>query len=149
MWALWRGTKYTIRGKVVASPKSRPWWILWIRVCPWLVLAPKVLQLCTNQFCLILCRSIWVIKCLSFFLVPSQNSSMPLNPPKCCKLRSVSLTPYYSIVFTSNSHLNLSRSLGPRHIGTFTCCYYLKVFCYCLLGVSLLFRGALLLFVII
>jgi hypothetical protein len=32
MWASWRGTKYTIRGKVVASPKSRPWWVLWIRV---------------------------------------------------------------------------------------------------------------------
>jgi len=25
MWALWRGTKYTIRGKVMASPKSGPW----------------------------------------------------------------------------------------------------------------------------
>jgi len=25
MWALWRGIEYTIRGKVVASPKSRPW----------------------------------------------------------------------------------------------------------------------------
>jgi len=25
MWALWRGAKYTIRGKVVASPKSGPW----------------------------------------------------------------------------------------------------------------------------
>jgi len=43
MWASWRGTKYTIRGKVVVSPKFGPWWILWVRVCPWLVLAPKVL----------------------------------------------------------------------------------------------------------
>jgi len=25
MWASWIGTKYTIRGKVVASPKSGPW----------------------------------------------------------------------------------------------------------------------------
>ncbi len=25
MWASWKGTKYTIRGKVLASPKSRPW----------------------------------------------------------------------------------------------------------------------------
>jgi len=25
MQALWKGTKYTIRGKVVASPKSGPW----------------------------------------------------------------------------------------------------------------------------
>jgi len=37
------------RGKVVASPKSGLWWILWVRVCPWFVLASKVLQLCTNQ----------------------------------------------------------------------------------------------------
>jgi hypothetical protein len=42
MWTSWRGTKYTIRGKVVASPKSRPWWVLWVRICPWLVLTPKV-----------------------------------------------------------------------------------------------------------
>jgi hypothetical protein len=32
MQAPWRGTKYTIRGKVVASPKSGPWWVLCVRV---------------------------------------------------------------------------------------------------------------------
>ncbi len=34
-------------------------------VCPsclWLVLAPKVLQLCINHFVLVLCRSVWVNK---------------------------------------------------------------------------------------
>jgi hypothetical protein len=30
--------------------------------------------------CLVLCRSVWVIECLSFFLVPSQSSSTPLYP---------------------------------------------------------------------
>ncbi len=30
--------------KVVASPESRPWWVLWIQNCPWLVLVVKVLQ---------------------------------------------------------------------------------------------------------
>jgi hypothetical protein len=52
IWALvpWLGTKYTIRGKVVASPKSGLWWILWVSICSWLILAPKVLKLCTNQF---------------------------------------------------------------------------------------------------
>jgi len=25
MWAPWRGAEYTIRGKVVTSPKLRPW----------------------------------------------------------------------------------------------------------------------------
>jgi hypothetical protein len=49
MWASWRGTKYTIKGKVVASPKFGPWWVLWVQVCPWFILAPNVLQLCTNQ----------------------------------------------------------------------------------------------------
>jgi len=32
MWAPWRGVEYTIRGKVVASPKSRSWWVLCVRV---------------------------------------------------------------------------------------------------------------------
>jgi hypothetical protein len=43
MWASWRGTEYTIRGKVAASPKFGPWWVLWVRICQWLVLTPKVL----------------------------------------------------------------------------------------------------------
>jgi hypothetical protein len=70
IWALWRGTKYTIRGKVVVAPKSRLWWILWVQVCTWLVLAPKVLKLCSNQLV------VWFVDlrvsnwCLSFFLVP-------------------------------------------------------------------------------
>jgi hypothetical protein len=52
---LWPSIKNTIRGKVVASPKSRLWWVLWVCVCmwvhgcPWLICAPKVLQLYINQ----------------------------------------------------------------------------------------------------
>jgi hypothetical protein len=29
----WLGIENTIRGKVMASPKSKPWWVLWICVC--------------------------------------------------------------------------------------------------------------------
>jgi hypothetical protein len=47
--------------------------------CPWFVLAPKVLQLCTNHFVLVLCRSVWVSEACHFFLVSSWSSSMP--PP--------------------------------------------------------------------
>jgi len=36
------------KGKVVASPKSGLWWVLWVRVCSWLVRAPKMFQLRTN-----------------------------------------------------------------------------------------------------
>jgi hypothetical protein len=74
------GTEYTIRGKVVASPKSISWSVLWIWVCPWLVLTPKVLELCTNQLVVWFCAGLKVIDCLSFFLVQSRNSNMPLYP---------------------------------------------------------------------
>jgi hypothetical protein len=29
--------------------------------CPWFILAPKVLQLCTNHFVLVLCKPMWVV----------------------------------------------------------------------------------------
>jgi hypothetical protein len=44
MWPSWRAAEYTIWGKVVASPESGPWWVLWIQSHLWLVLAPRVLQ---------------------------------------------------------------------------------------------------------
>jgi len=40
MWVPRSNAKNTIWGKVVASPESGPWWVLWVRSCPWLVLAP-------------------------------------------------------------------------------------------------------------
>jgi hypothetical protein len=57
--------------------------------CLSLVLAPKVLQLCTNHLVLVLCRFVWIVEACQFFLVPSRSSSTPLYPSKCCKLRSV------------------------------------------------------------
>jgi hypothetical protein len=53
----------------------------------WLVLAPKVLQLCTNHFVLVLCKSMWVVEACQFFLVPSRSSSKPLYPSKVLKAR--------------------------------------------------------------
>jgi hypothetical protein len=63
MWPPWRDIENTIRGKVVASPKSRPWWVLWVWGCPWLVLAPKLLKnYALNNVLFGLCRSKWVNK---------------------------------------------------------------------------------------
>jgi hypothetical protein len=80
MMVPWQAIEYIIRGKVVASPKSGPWWILWVRICLWLVLAPKVFQLCTNQLVVWFMHIWWVIKCSSFFLVPSRSFNTPLYP---------------------------------------------------------------------
>jgi hypothetical protein len=40
---MWPNIENTIRGKVVVSPKFGPWWILWVRVCKWLICAPNML----------------------------------------------------------------------------------------------------------
>jgi hypothetical protein len=85
MWASWRGIEYTIRGKVMASPKSGSWWVWWVRVCPWLVLAPKVLKLCTNQLVVWFVQVCVSNSCLSPFLIPIPELQHAPLPPKCCK----------------------------------------------------------------
>jgi hypothetical protein len=64
-----------------ASPKFKSGWILWIQDCPWLILTPKVLKLCTNEHVVLVCEDLseW-ISCLSFFLVPFRSSNTPLYP---------------------------------------------------------------------
>jgi hypothetical protein len=114
MWPPKKGAEYTIREKVVASPKSGPWWVLWIRVCPWFILTPKRWNYALIKL-FILCKSVWMIKRLSFFLVPSRNSNMPFYPFKVMWAKERASTPYSSFVFTLNSHLSLSKSLGVRH----------------------------------
>ncbi len=78
--------------------------------CPWWVLAPKVLQLCTNHFVLVLGRFMWVIEACQFFLVPSRSSSTPLYPSKVLRVRECALTPYSSAIFNLDSYLSPSRS---------------------------------------
>jgi hypothetical protein len=78
MWASWRGIEYTIRGKVVVSPKSGPWWVLWIRVCPWLILTPKGLQLCINQLVVWFCAG--PCEWLSVYHSSSSHPATPARP---------------------------------------------------------------------
>jgi hypothetical protein len=67
--------------------------------CPWLVLAPKVLQLCTNHFVLVLCKSVWVNEACQLFLVPFRSFSMPLYPFKMLQAKECAPTPYSSVIF--------------------------------------------------
>jgi hypothetical protein len=61
--------KVYCKGEGGGFPKSRPWWVLWVRVCSWLIRALKVFKLCVNQL-------VWFVQvhvsnwCLSLFLVP-------------------------------------------------------------------------------
>jgi hypothetical protein len=57
--------------------------------CPWLILAPKVLQLCTNHLVWVVWRPAWVSEACQLFLVPFWSSNTPFYPSKCCELGSV------------------------------------------------------------
>jgi hypothetical protein len=79
--------------------------------CPWLVLAPKVLQLCTNHFVWVLCRPVWVSEACQLFRVPSRNSNTPFYPSKCCELRNVPRLIFLSL---SSTWIHISILQGIR-----------------------------------
>jgi hypothetical protein len=77
------------KGEGGGFPQVRAMVSLVCPCCPWLVLAPRVLQLCTNHFVWVVCRLVWVSEACQLFLVPSRNSNTPLYPSKCCELGNV------------------------------------------------------------
>jgi hypothetical protein len=106
IWVLvpWPCIKNNIRGKVVGSLKSGPWWFLWIRVCPWLVRA-------LTNLLFSLCKSVWIIDLLVTF--PRPYPEAPTRPftLEVLGAKERAPTPRSFIVFTLDSHLSLLRSL--------------------------------------
>jgi hypothetical protein len=78
--------------------------------CLWFILAPKVLQLRTKHLMWVLCKLVWVSEACQLFLVPSQNSSTPLYPLKCCELGSVPRFLLLPLFSTWIHNLSISRS---------------------------------------
>jgi hypothetical protein len=83
--------------------------------CPWLVLAPKVLQLCIKHLVLILCKSVWVSEACQLFLVPSRSSNMTLYPSKVLWAKERASTPYSSVVLCLGLTFESLKELGVRH----------------------------------
>jgi len=88
IWVLvpWPGTKYTIRGKVVASPKSGLWWVLWIHVYLWFIHSPKCSNYTLNDLLFGLCKFVWVNDLFVNFFSPHPGALAHPSIPKCCKL---------------------------------------------------------------
>jgi hypothetical protein len=84
--------------------------------CLCFVLAPKVLQLCTNHLVLVLCRSVGVNKACHFFLVPCQNSSTPLYPSILLRAGEHAPTPSPSVIFSLGLTFESRKDLGVRHM---------------------------------
>ncbi len=117
LMAPWPGTKNIIRGKVAASPKFGPWWVLWIYVCHGSCVHQKCSSYALTNLLFNLCRFVWIIDPLVTH--PSPHPKTPTHPstPEVFRTKESAPTHYPSIIFTLNSHLKLSRSLGMRHIG--------------------------------
>jgi hypothetical protein len=77
--------------------------------CPWFILTPEMLKLCTNHLVLVLCMFMWVVETCQFFLVPSRSSSMPLYPSKVLWTKEHAPIFYSSVVFNLDSHLSPSQ----------------------------------------
>jgi hypothetical protein len=86
--------------------------------CPWLVLTPKVFQLCTNHLVWVVCRPMWMSETYQLFLVPSQNSNTPLYPSKCCELGSVPRLLPLPLASTW-THFLVLQGVGSASIGAF------------------------------
>jgi hypothetical protein len=84
----WLGTKYTTRGKVVASPKFGPWWILRVCVCPWLVHAPTCSNYALTNLLFSFYMSMWVSELLVNLPNPILELQHTLLPPKCYEPRN-------------------------------------------------------------
>jgi len=84
--------------------------------CSWFVLAPKVLQLCTNHLMLVLCRSVWVSEACQFLLVPSRSSSTPLYPSKVLRAKELASAPCFSIVFCLKLTFESLKELKVRQL---------------------------------
>jgi hypothetical protein len=83
--------------------------------CSWLVLAPKVFQLCTNHFVLVLCSSMRMSEACHFFLVPSRSSNTPLYPSIVLRAKEWDSTPCSSVVFNLGLTFESLKELGVRH----------------------------------
>jgi hypothetical protein len=114
--ASWLGTKSTIKGKVVASPKFGPWWVLWVHVCLWFVCAPKVLQLCINQLVVWFVWFVWIIDPLVTHLTPHFEAPTYPLPPKCCESGNVTQLLILPLFSPFDSKLSISRNLGVHQI---------------------------------
>jgi hypothetical protein len=83
--------------------------------CPWLVLAPRVFQLCTNHFMWVVCRPVWMSEACQLVLVPSWSSNTPLYPSKCCELGACPDS-FFFRYFLLEPTFGSFEELGVRHV---------------------------------
>jgi hypothetical protein len=107
--------KVYYKGEGDGFPQVRPVVSLVCPCCPWVVLAPKVLQLRINNLVWVLCKPMWVSEACQLFLVPSRSFSTPLYPSKCCELRSMPRL-LLLLLFSTWTHIWVFQGVGSASI---------------------------------
>jgi hypothetical protein len=100
---------------VVASPKSRLWWVLWICVCLWFIYAPKVRQLCTNQLVVWFVWFVWIIDPLCIHPSPHLEATTCPSTPEVLQAKERIPIPFFLLFSLGDLHLSLSRNVGVHH----------------------------------
>jgi hypothetical protein len=65
----------------VDSPKFGPWWVLWVRVCLWLIRAPKCSNYALTNLLFGLCKFMWVSELLVNLPSPISELQHTPTPP--------------------------------------------------------------------
>jgi hypothetical protein len=98
--ALWPSIENTIRGKVMASPKSRPWWVLWVHVYMWFAHALKMFSYVLTNLLFSLCMSMWVINLLVNLPSPHPGALACPSTPEMLQVGECAPTSFPFVVFT-------------------------------------------------
>jgi hypothetical protein len=119
IWVLapWPNINNIRRGKVMASPKSEPWWVLWVRVCLWFIHAPKMSRYALTNLMFGLCRSKRII---DLFVNPHKFHFEVLTwpfTPKVLWTRECAPTFFPSIVITFGLTIESIKELGGASHG--------------------------------
>jgi len=103
-------------GKVAVSPKSELWWVLWVRVCPWLICAPKCFNSTLTNLLFGLCMLVWLIELLINLPSPILELQHAPLPLKCYEPGYAPQFFFLSLSAPLDSHLSPSRSFTTRNL---------------------------------
>jgi hypothetical protein len=121
IWVLvpWPSTENTIRGKVLASPKSKLWWVLWVRVCLLLTVHQKCSCYALTNLLFGLCRFMWVIDLIVTLPSPYFEAlATPFYPWSATNNGTYSNSSFFHCV-----HLGLT--FEPiKELGSASCCHH-------------------------
>ncbi len=100
-----------------AFPKFRPWWVLWVCVCPWFIRAPKCYNYTLTNLLFGLCKFMWVSEVLANLPGPiPELQHVPL--PRSAMNQGTHPNSFSFYCFTFGFIVESSRSFEVCHVSS-------------------------------